>query len=58
MVPAAWGQFGRSGALGDTPFTSTIRQHYLTNPICRASVTMEECTAVGQVAREGTGTHG
>ncbi|MEN3950652.1 NADH-quinone oxidoreductase subunit NuoG [Iodidimonas sp. SYSU 1G8] len=58
VVPAAWGQFGRSGALGDTPFTSTIRQHYLTNPICRASVTMEECTAVGQVAREGTGTHG
>jgi NADH-quinone oxidoreductase subunit G len=58
IVPAAWGGFSQSGTLGDAPFASTIRQHYLTNPICRASVTMEECTAVGQVAREGTGTHG
>ncbi|MCW5752399.1 MAG: hypothetical protein KIT81_14765, partial [Alphaproteobacteria bacterium] len=32
---------------------------YLTNPICRASRTMAECSAViGQGKHEATGTHG
>jgi NADH-quinone oxidoreductase subunit G len=58
IVPAAWGSFGQSGPLGDAPFASTVTQHYLTNPICRASYVMAECHAVIEPAQEGTGTHG
>jgi len=58
IVPAAWGAFGQPGPLGDAPFASTVTQHYLTNPICRASYVMAECHAVIEPAQEGTGTHG
>jgi NADH-quinone oxidoreductase subunit G len=58
IVPAQWGVFGQVGPLGDAPFASTVTQHYLTNPICRASYTMAECAAVIEPAQEGTGTHG
>jgi NADH-quinone oxidoreductase subunit G len=58
VVPAAWGAFGQAGPLLDAPFVSPIERHYLTNPICRASFVMAECTAVVEPAREGTGTHG
>ena len=58
IVPAAWGSFGQSGPLDGAPFASTVKQHYLTNPICRASYVMAECHAVIEPAQEGTGTHG
>ncbi len=58
IVSAEWGSFGEAGPLGDAPFASTVTQHYLTNPICRASYTMAECHAVIEPAHEGTGTHG
>ncbi len=58
VVPAAWSTFGQSGPLGDAPFASAVTQHYLTNPICRASYIMAECHAVIEPAQEGTGTHG
>jgi NADH-quinone oxidoreductase subunit G len=58
IVPGDWGAFGQSGPLDDAPFASTVTRHYLTNPICRASVIMAECTAVAEQAQEGTGTHG
>ncbi|MEN3973880.1 NADH-quinone oxidoreductase subunit NuoG [Emcibacter sp. SYSU 3D8] len=58
VVPAEWTAFGQAGALGDAPFVSTVTQHYLTNPICRASYVMAECHAVIEPAQEGTGTHG
>ena len=58
IVPAAWGSFGQSGQLDGAPFASTVKQHYLTNPICRASYVMAECHAVIEPAQEGTGTHG
>ncbi len=58
VVPAAWGVFGAAGQTGDQPFASTIKQHYLTNPICRASITMAECVAAQETVQEGTGTHG
>ncbi len=58
VVPAEWGAFGQPGLLGDAPFASTVTQHYLTNPICRASTIMAECHAVIEPAQEGTGTHG
>ncbi len=48
LVPAATPQ----------TFASTVTQHYLTNPICRASYIMAECHAVIEPAQEGTGTHG
>jgi NADH-quinone oxidoreductase subunit G len=40
---APWGEFGQEGPLGDEPFVSPIGNFYLTNPICRASVTMARC---------------
>ena len=58
IVPAAWDSFGQSGQLDGAPFASTVKQHYLTNPICRASYVMAECHAVIEPAQEGTGTHG
>ena len=43
------GAIGVAGAVSDTPFTSPIKDFYLTNPIARASVTMAECSrTVGQ----------
>ncbi|MFO1128237.1 MAG: NADH-quinone oxidoreductase subunit NuoG [Rhodospirillales bacterium] len=43
IVPAPWGAFGAEGGLGDAPFVSPIGNFYLTNPVCRASVTMARC---------------
>ncbi len=37
---------GESGAVGDTPFQSPVRDYYLTNPVARASKTMAECSAM------------
>jgi NADH-quinone oxidoreductase subunit G len=36
---------GKKGDLGDTTFSSTVRDPYLNNPIARASVTMAELSA-------------
>jgi NADH-quinone oxidoreductase subunit G len=38
---------GAVGEIGDAPFASPIASFHLTNPICRASVTMAECAALG-----------
>jgi NADH-quinone oxidoreductase subunit G len=40
------GKLGAKGDIDDEPFSSPIRDYYLTNPIARASVTMAECSAV------------
>ncbi len=40
---AAWGEFGQEGPLAGEPFVSPIDNFYMTNPICRASVTMARC---------------
>ena len=59
IVAAPWGAFGAAGALQPTPFALPVRDFYLTNPICRASATMAECSAiVGSKAEKATGTHG
>ena len=57
---AAWGAFGREGAMDAAPFVSPIGNFYMTDPISRASETMAECTeAFGLGANKGaTGTHG
>ena len=59
IVPAAWGSFGREGALDTTPFRSLIENYYMTDPISRASETMAKCTEVYVLGSEQrTGTHG
>jgi NADH-quinone oxidoreductase subunit G len=37
---------GAAGEIGEAPFASPIGAFHLTNPICRASVTMAECAAL------------
>ena len=59
LTPAPWGAFGDDGPIDEAPLTSPIDNFYLTNPICRASVTMAQCVeAFGNQARRMTGTHG
>jgi len=60
ITPAVWGAFGQDGPLGDDTLRANSRDKYfLTNPICRASKTMAECTEamLGQ-SEKATGTHG
>jgi NADH-quinone oxidoreductase subunit G len=58
VVAAEWGEFGTPGDLRDEPFAPVIGNFYLTNPICRASVTMAECAATFGERPTKTGTHG
>jgi len=59
VKPAAWGDFGRSGALSDASFAAAIENYYMTDPISRASETMAHCTEVFvRGKQEGTGTDG
>ena len=44
-------KLGAKGDVADAPFTSPIKDFYLTNPIARASVTMAECSATHAAAR-------
>ena len=58
VTPAGWGEFGVPGPLNSgQPLSYSISNFYVTNPICRASVTMARCvdTFVGETARK-TGT--
>ena len=59
VVPAAWGAFGKEGAVDAAPFAYPIDDFYQTDPISRASPTMAACSAVMRAeAAEKTGTHG
>ena len=42
---------GAAGEIGAAPFASAITAFHLTNPICRASVTMAECAGLTASAR-------
>ena len=57
--PADWGDFGAAGDIASAALGLSEADFYQTNPICRASATMAECSSVilGQV-REATGTDG
>ena len=58
---AAWGAFGKAGAVDDTPFVYPIRDFFRTDMISRASPTMAECAearARNYALPEATGTHG
>jgi NADH-quinone oxidoreductase subunit G len=58
IEPAKWGAFGRKGDLDSRPFETPDTNFYLTNPVCRASVTMAQCVEAlaGEETRK-TGTH-
>ncbi len=57
---AAWGSFGKEGAMDAGPFVSPVGVFYMTDPISRASVTMAQCTEAFSlgVKKGATGTHG
>jgi NADH-quinone oxidoreductase subunit G len=58
IEPAKWGAFGRKGDLDSRPFETPDINFYLTNPVCRASMTMAQCVEAlaGEETRK-TGTH-
>jgi NADH-quinone oxidoreductase subunit G len=60
VVPAAWAPFGSTEAPSTEPFTTPIRNYYMTDPISRASPTMAACTEsyVATMTIQKTGTHG
>ena len=59
VEPACWEAFGEQGTIDAAPLRPFIDQFYLTNPICRASVTMAECVRTFADETEArTGTHG
>ena len=41
---SAWSAFGNAGSVSAKPFAPVIKNFYMTDPICRASVTMAKCT--------------
>jgi len=58
---AAWGGFGKAGAIDDAAFAYPIRDFYRTDMISRASPTMANCAAARAEAaaqKQKTGTHG
>ncbi|MFQ5764834.1 MAG: molybdopterin-dependent oxidoreductase, partial [Rhodospirillales bacterium] len=59
VTPAAWGPFGRDGAMSAEPLRSPVANFYMTDPISRNSETMAECTEalLGEAGRK-TGTDG
>jgi len=44
--PAKWGEVGFSGPMRREPFAETVKDYFLTNAICRASITMADCSAL------------
>jgi NADH-quinone oxidoreductase subunit G len=58
IEPGKWAAFGRKGDLDSRPFETPDTNFYLTNPVCRASVTMAQCVEAlaGEETRK-TGTH-
>ena len=59
IVKAVWDNFGAPGVIENKPFETAIENFYLTDPICRASVTMAQCVEAftGDIGMK-TGTHG
>jgi NADH-quinone oxidoreductase subunit G len=58
IEPAAWSEFGVSGAIDPAPFNSPISNFYMTDPISRASETMAKCVDEIIGTTEATGTDG
>jgi NADH-quinone oxidoreductase subunit G len=59
VEPAAWGEFGKAGAVDAAPFAPPIANFYMTDPISRASETMAQCAETFlRGPKAMTGTHG
>jgi NADH-quinone oxidoreductase subunit G len=55
---AAWGKFGKAGKLDKVPVAVGTDNFYMTNPICRASLTMAQCSGEMAEDKGATGTNG
>ena len=44
LETAAWSSFGEKGKISKEPFISAVKSYYLSNPIARASKTMQACS--------------
>ena len=59
ITRSEWQGFGTTGSITERPFAVPITNFYLTNAVCRASVTMAQCVeAFTGDALMKTGTHG
>ena len=59
ITTTEWGDFGKAGDLSADAFEGSGTSYYLSNPICRASDTMAECSDLStNTAGGATGTHG
>jgi NADH-quinone oxidoreductase subunit G len=59
IAASDWGDFGTAGELSSDDFALADTDYYLSNPVCRASDTMAECSDLKLNTAEGaTGTHG
>jgi NADH-quinone oxidoreductase subunit G len=63
ITPTPWGEFGATGDVDPAPFAHPIADFYATDPVSRASPTMEACRetfggAPETEAKPRTGTHG
>src|SRR6185312_13648578 len=61
ITPTPWGEFGAAGKIDPAPFVYPVRDYYATDPISRASPTMDACreTFAGvPETQPRTGTHG
>jgi len=58
IEPAKWAAFGQKGDIDSRPFEPPDTNFYMTNPVCRASLTMAQCVEAlaGEETRK-TGTH-
>lgn len=46
IIPAEWKHFGKAGAVKAQSFVSPVKDFYMTNVICRSSLTMAKCSEV------------
>jgi NADH-quinone oxidoreductase subunit G len=61
LTRGEWGGFGENGSLDAAPFVYPVTDFYRTDPISRASATMDACSEQYWATIEGdkrTGTHG
>jgi NADH-quinone oxidoreductase subunit G len=59
IAASEWSDFGAAGDLAADAFELSNGNYYLSNPICRASDTMANCSDLNAYTAEGaTGTHG
>ena len=57
IQPATWATFSAPGEMLASPFGAAVRDFYMTDPICRTSETMAQCSALyvnGGIKATGT----